>query len=745
MVSKQEDGSSVAQSCFVTLRLFSVTLSSVKGLLLLLTLLLAPGSWFLTSLHAQVPSGTPTYAVNAKWVTDHGSQVWNALAYGSSPTAIALTITACGANPCVVYVPTSYPITEVVAAENTGYANTGAATGSNVQIQDWRYGDWQTAVDPLGQNTGNQVWHMWSANYFRDKTYQFPNNLIPFWLNLNAFDGGTHYGGTYGTFNKTNWLAQNVQVNGYALGQHQAGSFAVNAFGNGDHVGLGVATTCYGAAQSQGGDEGCEALDLFAVQGSVAYQASVASGGTAGSTSVTTGTPAAGDGTQGAGRWLIDLDQAMTGTASAIGTGGSGQMTVTIAGALSSGNLTTINTTLSAAVTSPGSQTVAVASTAGITTSTPLLISDSAAIESVLPTSVGSGTITATFKFPHANGAFVTSGGITGGCMEFTADTVAQGTSAYATTQTAIRRCIPIIRATSTTSVDLWLNQHGAWAVLSSGVTTQWANDGVHNGIKIYPGVQTVSVQQNGTVSHTFTLMPNGVTFGTDHVEQCLHPIFTTTLGNWILQNWFGQTNGAGISLTGIVHQTKAWNIINGTPYTYYQNGGGTLYPPTAHFVYGPFGALMQIQNYDPGMVGLNFIGSPYGTPGTIYPIEAWTAAGAGVDFLEYWQPGGVWYLTAGGRNGTYTFGPNTNGNGFQAPGHIQGSADVQGTVAVSSSTSGSTNFSKTYNNAPVCTLTPTSDPTAVGAYWVTTTTGAITAHVHTSGTITFNFQCFGN
>jgi hypothetical protein len=30
---------------------------------------------------AQVPTGTPIYAVNAKWVTDHGSQVYNTLAY----------------------------------------------------------------------------------------------------------------------------------------------------------------------------------------------------------------------------------------------------------------------------------------------------------------------------------------------------------------------------------------------------------------------------------------------------------------------------------------------------------------------------------------------------------------------------------------------------------------------------------------------------------------------------------------
>jgi hypothetical protein len=34
-------------------------------------------------LRAQMPAGTPTYNVNAKWVTDRGSQVYNVKAYGA--------------------------------------------------------------------------------------------------------------------------------------------------------------------------------------------------------------------------------------------------------------------------------------------------------------------------------------------------------------------------------------------------------------------------------------------------------------------------------------------------------------------------------------------------------------------------------------------------------------------------------------------------------------------------------------
>jgi Pectate lyase superfamily protein len=64
------------------------------------------------------------------------------------------------------------------------------------------------------------------------------------------------------------------------------------------------------------------------------------------------------------------------------------------------------------------------------------------------------------------------------------------------------------------------------------------------------------------------------------------------------------------------------------------------------------------------------------------------------------------------------------------------------GTIAISSATSASHSFSTAYTSAPYCTLTPTTDPTAVGAYWATSTTGAVTANVHTRGTITFNFNC---
>ncbi|MGD0126382.1 MAG: hypothetical protein ABSF46_13555 [Terriglobia bacterium] len=68
-----------------------------------LALVLA-GAWRLAPVFAQLPSGTPVFNANAKWVTDRGSQVFNVKAYGAvcngtsdDSTAIQAAINA--ANP----------------------------------------------------------------------------------------------------------------------------------------------------------------------------------------------------------------------------------------------------------------------------------------------------------------------------------------------------------------------------------------------------------------------------------------------------------------------------------------------------------------------------------------------------------------------------------------------------------------------------------------------------------------------
>lgn len=70
----------------------------------------------------------------------------------------------------------------------------------------------------------------------------------------------------------------------------------------------------------------------------------------------------------------------------------------------------------------------------------------------------------------------------------------------------------------------------------------------------------------------------------------------------------------------------------------------------------------------------------------------------------------------------------------------------LKGTVTVRSSASASATvvFSTTYERPPECVLTPTTDPTSVGAYWVTSTSSAFTVNLHTASTITFNYVCVG-
>jgi hypothetical protein len=65
-----------------------------------------------------------------------------------------------------------------------------------------------------------------------------------------------------------------------------------------------------------------------------------------------------------------------------------------------------------------------------------------------------------------------------------------------------------------------------------------------------------------------------------------------------------------------------------------------------------------------------------------------------------------------------------------------------EGTISLSSATSASHAFTTAYGSAPICTLTPTSDPTTLGAYWATATATAVTANIHMSGSITFYFHC---
>lgn len=73
------------------------------------------------------------------------------------------------------------------------------------------------------------------------------------------------------------------------------------------------------------------------------------------------------------------------------------------------------------------------------------------------------------------------------------------------------------------------------------------------------------------------------------------------------------------------------------------------------------------------------------------------------------------------------------------------GSTDLFGQITLTTVTSNSASFTRSFASGSRCALTPTTDPsTACGAYWVTSNTSAVTAHVHSACSIVFVYHCYG-
>jgi hypothetical protein len=70
---------------------------------------------------------------------------------------------------------------------------------------------------------------------------------------------------------------------------------------------------------------------------------------------------------------------------------------------------------------------------------------------------------------------------------------------------------------------------------------------------------------------------------------------------------------------------------------------------------------------------------------------------------------------------------------------------DYAGTISVRGGSSAQVTFRQPFKSAPVCTLTPTSDPSGIGTYWVSSSATGVTANVRQSGSISFNYICIGN
>jgi hypothetical protein len=559
---------------------------------------------------------------------------------------------------------------------------------------------------------------------------------------MNVFDGGVNLElqSPY-YYDKSGGEAITATVNNYTPGD-PGNRFITNQYSVGDAFPVYAIDNFYGGQTTQG-EEGAEGVDIWVMQGTTAYQGTIASGGSTGAASLTL-SPTAGSGTQGAGRYLINTTSGKTISAGTISniTNNGGGTPVTFTGSGTSWPVSTVNTTTTAAIAAPGSRTVTLGSTSGITTSTVLVICDASAYETVIPSAVGSGSITATFAAPHSSGAIVAAGGLSGYFLELTADTV----SAATTGGTNLRQAFPVLYSTSSTSLVASIDQQGGWSSFQSGSATAWTNSSGSNGYVLYPGAQLTSVYSSGAVGNTFSLMPNSVNWANgDTVELPQHPANHSAIGSWNMQTWWpgGNTNGPHVMFYGVPgFGTRGEWIQNLASTTLYQGGGGNLYPPYAAVsVWGPWTSLVEGYGYGPSVYGLMFDGQTWGSTGTVTPISIRPASG-NADVLKYDESLKSWTLTANSGGGSY----GLSATAFTAPGHVgSNTSDSQGTVTITSSTSATVNFSVAFQHAPICTLTPTSDPTSVGTYWVTSTNSSFTVNVHTSGTITFNYICMAN
>jgi hypothetical protein len=659
-----------------------------------------------------------------------------------SSTGIAAAISACGTStPCQVVVPGSYPKTETVPGYflPAGGVPRAGTTSGNIQVLDNRYGDFQTAVNWTGAQSGHNPVHNWVSDISLNQQTGYAAHYTAN-ITLNALDGGRVVSNA-GYDRKTKAGTLELYLNKWTPETAAVLNSGCYDYSSGDCVPLYGHHYYYGQNISAGGEEGAEVLDAWLYQGSTAYQGTIVSGASTGATSLTL-KPTAGVGTQGAERYLIDTAPRDQITAGRI-TGITPSFPNTVAGSGTSWPVSSVITTTTQAITALGQQTITLASTSGITTSTVLVICDGATFsgqyETVIPTAVGSGTITATFYAPHTSGAIVASGGLSGYFLELTADTV----PSTRTGGTAIRQAFPVLYSSSPTSLVASMGS------FSSRSTTAWSPS-ANNSYVLYPGAEVTSVFNAGTVGNTFKLMPNAAPWGPgDTIEEPLGHRAQAYMGTWNFQSWWPQWSASGpkLGFTGIPGLgAYGFYVYNEASPTLYSNGGGgNLYAPLAGYkLQGPWQQGLYFSGFGQGAGGL-VMKQGYGNPQLFYPLVAYNTSG-GADWLGYNPSTKAWSLSANSQNGAYSFGANVSGGGLIVPGHVGSiTSDSQGTVTLTQSLSASVNFSVPFQRVPICTLTPTSDPTSVGAYWVTSTTSAFTVNVHTPGTITFNYVCMGN
>lgn len=215
-----------------------------------------------------------------------------------------------------------------------------------------------------------------------------------------------------------------------------------------------------------------------------------------------------------------------------------------------------------------------------------------------------------------------------------------------------------------------------------------------------------------------------------------------TSAATWTWSNTTAATSSANQSSPAIVLSGNYWNgSASATDEYTIQDAPGTGTNPGT--------ALNVFHTGTPGTAYISFFSS---SAGAVFFSNCGTASCDAVG--ENDNTGATRFLVTGGGaldaysvTATNTFvQAQTNFVAGSAGSHINtanSANDIAGTITISAATSASHTFSTAYSNAPVCTLTPTSNPGSL-TWWVTTSTTAVTANLSASGTITFNYVCVG-
>lgn len=554
-------------------------------------------------------------------------------------------------------------------------------TGTGSVGQAPMYSNFFTATNPIYSTpgiqpkAGNSLVHY----YWRDQLTQpasSGNGLETIMLNsaVYAYDGGFNFNEN-GYTNKTFYSNLDLDRYAYTPGEHNGMQIINNCYSVGDCIGGAFGVFDFGGI-SNGTDEGAHIITMGGGQGYIEYRGTCATGCTTGSTNITV-SPTQGQNTQGARRFMLDLDNTYTsGTITTI-TNNISTGPVVMTGSGTGWAVDTFTTTTSAIIvpggkTSPGSTTVSVGSTSGMTNGELVCVSDAGSFEMVTVSTVNTITsFTAIFGKSHNIGATITYGGLCGRYFSFPVDTWnTSGGFGFTTVTAPLIQAWPVVGSTSATSLQVWISAAGNY----DGYLGQAKSSAGSNSYTLYYGSEVVSVAaglSGVNLGNSFTVAPNIVplSVGTN-LSNTLYPEFKLDLGNNQLSKFFftpaNDGGGFGINYNGLwTNSDTGFFVNNATGRCLY--GGicgntGNIGPPKAAFRaagwwqqglqmdFAPPSGALQI-----GCAINSSTGNSDCTTGTNTVLLAPTANGGG-DVFKYNPTAFDWTLTSSKQVNSFIF-----------------------------------------------------------------------------------------